>query len=115
MTALLKIQRKGQMTLPSRFRSAIGVAEGGVVEASVRNGKMVLTPKPPIGLSAFPNADDEYTSAQRRVIEARLTKSEEDLKRGRTFGPFDTAEEMIAHMKKQLRGRAASTKTKRAR
>jgi AbrB family looped-hinge helix DNA binding protein len=45
MTALVKIHRKGQMTLPSRLRSAIGVAEGDLVEASIQRGRIVLTPK----------------------------------------------------------------------
>jgi AbrB family looped-hinge helix DNA binding protein len=45
MTTLVKIHRKGQMTLPSRLRDAIGVAEGDLVEASVQRGKIVLTPK----------------------------------------------------------------------
>ena len=34
MNALVKIHRKGQMTLPSRLRTAVGVAEGDLVEAS---------------------------------------------------------------------------------
>ena len=53
-----------------------------------------------------PSADDEYTLAQRRIIDARLAESEEDLKKGRTFGPFNTADEMIASMKRQLKKRA---------
>src|SRR5881227_2575908 len=101
MTTLVKIHRKGQMTLPSRLRSAIGVAEGDLVEATVLKGKIVLTPKLIIDRSQFPNADDEYTPAQRKIIDARLAKSDEDIKRGRTFGPFDTAEEMIASLHKE--------------
>src|SRR3984885_7519109 len=103
MTTLVKIHRKGQMTLPSRLRSAIGVAEGDLVEASVLRGKIVLTPKLVIDRSKFPNADDEYTPTQRRTIDARLDESEEDLKKGRTAGPFTTASEMIAHMKGDLK------------
>lgn len=59
----------------------------------------------------FPNADSEYTPAQRRFVDARLDESEEDLKKGRIFGPFHTAEDMIAHMKGQLKQRAAARKT----
>src|SRR5438094_8843737 len=105
MTILVKIQRKGQMTLPSRLRSAIGIAEGDLVEATVQRGKIVLTPKVVIDRSKFPNADNEYTPAQRRVIDAQLAESVQDLKKGRTFGPFNTAGEMIAHMKAQLKKR----------
>jgi hypothetical protein len=32
---------------------------------------------------------------------------------GKTYGPFDTADEMIAHMKGELKKRAAPRKTKR--
>jgi AbrB family looped-hinge helix DNA binding protein len=108
MTTLVKIHRKGQMTLPSRLRIAIGVTEGDLVEASLHRGKIVLTPKLVIDRSKFPNADDEYTPAQRKDIDARLTESEEDLKKGRTFGPFNTAAEMISSMKGQLKKRATA-------
>lgn len=115
MTTLVKIHRKGQMTLPSRLRLAIGVAEGDLVEATVLRGKIVLTPKTVIDRSDFPTADDEYTPAQRRIIDARLAKSDEDIKHGRTFGPFDTADRMIASMKAQLKKRAVSKKSRRSR
>ncbi len=115
MTTLVKIHRKGQMTLPSRLRTAIGIGEGDFIEASIQRGKIVLTPKQVIDRSKFPNADDEYTPAQRRVINARLDESEEDLRKGRTAGPFNTANEMIAHMKDELKKRAAVKKSKRLR
>lgn len=99
MTTLVKIHRKGQMTLPSRLRSALGVTDGDVVEAKLWRGKILITPKTVIDRSQFPNADDEYTPEQRRIIDARLAKSEEDLKNGRTYGPFNTADEMVAHIK----------------
>lgn len=103
------------MTLPSRLREAIGVGEGDRLEASVQRGKIVLSPTIVIDRSKFPNADDEYTPAQRRVIDARLAESRRELKKGKTHGPFNTADEMIAHMKEQLRGRAGISKTKRSR
>ena len=110
MTTLVRIHRKGQMTLPSRLRSAIGIADGDLVEATVNRGRIVLTPKLVVDRSKFPNTDDEYTPAQRRVIDARLDKSEEDLKKGRTAGPFKSPSEMIAHMKGELKKRARKTK-----
>lgn len=111
MTALVKIHRKGQMTLPSRIRSAIGIAEGDMVEASLQRGKIVLTPKMVVDRSKFPTADDEYTPAQRRVIDARLAEA----RKGPYYGPFDTAEEMIASMKNQLKKRATSKKIQSSR
>ncbi len=96
MTSLVRIHRKGQVTLPSRLRDAVGLAEGDVLEAIVRRGKIVLTPK----------LVDEYRKAQRRIIDTRLDESEEDLKMGRTAGTFQSAREMIAHMKGELNKRA---------
>lgn len=116
MTTLVKIHRKGQMTLPSRLRSAVGVAEGGLVEASIRNGKIILTPKVVIDRSKFPTADDEYTPEQRRIIDARLARSDEDIKHGRVYGPFHTPEEMAASIEANIiKLRAAKRKAKPAR
>jgi hypothetical protein len=92
-------------------RSAIGIAEGDLVEATLHRGRIVLTPKLVVDRSKFPNADDEYTPAQRRIMNARLDESKEDLKKGRTAGPFNTAGEMIAHMKGELKKRASVKKT----
>jgi len=69
MTAVVKIQRKGQVPLPTRMRSAVGLAEGDLIEASVQRGKIVLTPKMAIDRSMFPTADSDYTPAQRRIID----------------------------------------------
>jgi hypothetical protein len=88
--------------------------ESKSAEASFHGGKMVLTPKLVIDRSQFPNADDEYTPAQRRIIDARLAKGLEDVKKGRTVGPFNTADEMIASMKQELKKRAAAKKLKRS-
>ena len=73
MTTLVKIHRKGQMTLPSSFRAAMGVGEGSIVELSLKNGKTVITPQIVIDRSQFPNADDEYTPAQRRIIDVGIS------------------------------------------
>ena len=45
MTTLVKIHRKGQMTLPRSFRAAMGVDEGSLVELSLENGKAILSPQ----------------------------------------------------------------------
>ena len=100
MTTLVKIQRKGQMTLPSSFRQAMGVGEGSVVELSLKNGKAVITPKVAIDPSQFPNADDEYTPAQRRVIDAGLAKSAAEMKAGQMSRAYDNHAEFIADLHK---------------
>lgn len=113
---LIRVQNKGQVTIPSRLRRQAGIVEGDMVEATFQRGHIVLKPKVVIDRSVFPNADDEYTTAQRRIIDKRLAKADEDIKKGRTYGPFNTADEMIASMEANLKKmRAAKRKTKRSR
>jgi AbrB family looped-hinge helix DNA binding protein len=110
-----KIQNKGQVTIPASVRRQAGLSKGDPVSFAFQRGKIVITPRLAIDRSEFPNADDEYTPAQRRIIDVRLDESEEDLKEGRGIGPFNTAEEMIADMKARLRERTTARKAKRSR
>ncbi len=58
-----------------------GIAEGDVVDAIFRRGRICHGPKLAIDQSRFPTAEDEYTPGQRRIIDARLDESGEDFKR----------------------------------
>ena len=49
----------------------------------------------------LPPADDDYTPAQRRVIDARLRQA----RKGPCYGPLATADEAIAFVRKQVRKR----------
>ena len=113
MNTLVKVQLKGQMTIPRRVRSAVGLVDGDLVEVRAVGKKIVITPQHRLAIdrSGFPNADDDYTPAQRRIIDAQLDEAAKDP----FHGPFNAAEEMIAHMKGELKKRAAAKKTKRSR
>ena len=78
-----------------------GLGKGDLVEFSYQQGKIVITPKLVIDRSQFPTADDEYTPAQRRVIDARLENSDEDIKHNRVHGPFETHQEFIRALRKE--------------
>lgn len=99
MSTIVKVQRKGQVTIPVRLRTQVGLADGDLVEAKAERGKIVLTPK----LIVDRTAGREYTPAQRRVIDARLTESLEQAKKGETSGPFETHEEMTAFLHSQVK------------
>jgi AbrB family looped-hinge helix DNA binding protein len=90
MTTLVKIHRKGQMTLPSRLRSAAGIAAGDLVEAKFLRGKIVITPKSAMDRSKPPKRDNEYTPTQRAAIDRGIAQSEKEYKQGRSYGPFET-------------------------
>ena len=48
-------------------------------------------------------ANDEYTLVQRREIDRGIAQSQKQYKGGLAFGPFSTAEELVASLHKQTR------------
>ena len=106
--ALVKVKAKYQVTLPTTVRQRVDVAVGDVLEAKVEKGKITLSPK-----AVVPR--DEYTPAQRRVIDAGLTEALEDVKKGRVYGPFNTAQEMIASLRRESQKLSSRKKSRHAR
>lgn len=96
------------LVVPPSVRRRAGHKNGQDLEFRVSRGVITILPKAPA-------ADDDCTPEQRRIIDARLAEGLADIKAGRTFGPFDSAEEMIAHMKARLKRRAPAPKPKRSR
>jgi len=107
MSTIVRVQRKGQVTIPMRPRAQVGLVDGDLVEAKAHRGKIVLTPKSVV--------DREYTPAQRRAIDARLAEGLADIESGRTFGPFNSADEMIAHMEARAAKKSTAQRAKRSR
>jgi len=112
--ALLKVQEKGQITIPPRLRKQAGISPGGTVEAAFQGGRIILTPRLAIEKSKFPSADDEYTPEQRAIIDERLTESAADVKAGRLYGPFETHEAMIGFLHGEVKkARSASRRNRK--
>ena len=91
------------MTLPSQLTAAMGMSEGDYLEASFVEGKIVLAPTMVIDRSGTPVANSEFSKAERRAIDAKLVKSDEDIGKGRVYGPFSTGKEMAASVESQIR------------
>lgn len=108
MTTLLKVQPKGQVTIPQELRNRAGLSEGDVIEASYVAGNIVLTPKAVIDRSAFQIATD-YTPKQRSIIDARLRKSLAGFAKGHFAGPFNGADEVISYLDTRLVGKKKSS------
>src|SRR5947209_6185240 len=105
--SIVKIQHKGQMIIPTSVRTAVGMVDGDLVDVKIVGRKTVITPTLVIDRSKFPNTDDQYTPAQRRIIDREIAKGLVDVKAGRVHGPFNSAEEMTSSIEadiKKLRG-----------
>jgi AbrB family looped-hinge helix DNA binding protein len=107
---LVKVQHKGQMTIPSSVRSAVGLTDGDLVEVRAVGKKIVITPQLVIDRSKFPTADDEYTPQQRRIINARLA----DAEKGPYYGPFKNGADLAAFLRKEHQS-TKRTKSKKSR
>jgi bifunctional DNA-binding transcriptional regulator/antitoxin component of YhaV-PrlF toxin-antitoxin module len=80
---LVRIKTKYQVTLPNDLRKRVGVQIGDILEAKVERGKITLTPK--------------------IVIDRGIAESLEEFKKGRSYGPFDTAEEMLNSLHRNVK------------
>jgi AbrB family looped-hinge helix DNA binding protein len=77
--AIVKVKTKGQVTLPTAIRERAGLSIGDLLEAKVEEGKITLTPK--------------------TLVDRHIAESLAGFKAGRSFGPFDTAEDLVASLK----------------
>jgi bifunctional DNA-binding transcriptional regulator/antitoxin component of YhaV-PrlF toxin-antitoxin module len=102
------VKSKSGLSVPGEVQRRAGIKVGDRLEFKVSGGIITIVPK-------LSSADGEYTPEQRRIVDARLAESEEDFRKGRSLGPFKSADEMIAHMKGQLKKRVARKGGKRSR
>lgn len=84
------VSTKSELVVPRSVRRRAGFKSGQKVEFKVSGGVINIVPKLPV-------ADDEYTPAQRRTIDARLRQA----RKGPYCGPFDSVDEMLASMKEK--------------
>jgi AbrB family looped-hinge helix DNA binding protein len=108
--SLVKVQHKGQMTIPNHVRSAVGLADGSLVDVKAARGKIIITPQVVIDRSKLPTADDEYSPAQRRIIDARLAQAVAEVKKGHVSPAFETIADFAASLKADAKKLKAKTK-----
>ena len=92
----MSVKNKFQIVIPAKVRKQAGIKVGDLLEAKVERGKLTFVPK--------------------AIVDRGIAESLEDYKKGRVYGPFDTAEEMIASLHrnaKKLRRRKKSNRAGR--
>src|SRR5258708_6957575 len=90
------IKEKVPLVVPPAIQRRAGLTVGKQVEFRASGGVITITPKAPA-------AGDEYTPAQRRVINARMAEA----RKGPYFGPFGSADEAIKFLRKEIGTRKA--------
>ena len=77
LTVKLGVSR--QVVIPKKIHDELGLAPGDYLEVAIAGGNVVFTPK---------------TLVDRR-IEKRIAEGLDDIKKGRVYGPFDSAKELV--------------------
>ena len=93
----LVVKSKTELVVPRSVRRQAGIKSGDRVEFKVSGGIINI-------IRSLPTSDDEYTPAERRVIDARLAEA----RKGPYYGPFKTADEAITFLHKEIRKRKAA-------
>jgi AbrB family looped-hinge helix DNA binding protein len=91
---IVTVKTKFQIVIPQHIRDQVHVEVGDILEADVQDGKITFTPK--------------------SLIDRRLAEGLEDMKKGRTHGPYATANAAINALDARAkRARPAKKKTRR--
>lgn len=91
------IKSKSHLTVPLQIQRRAGIKTGDRVEFRISGGIINI-------VTSLPWADDEYTPAQRRAIDARLARAA----KGPYHGPFENSDDAIDFLRKQIRSRRSA-------
>lgn len=81
--AIVTVKNKYQVVIPHRVREQVGIRIGDVLEAQANNGKIVFTPK--------------------SIVDRAIAEGLDDIRKGRVYGPYTSAGEMVAALKGKVR------------
>jgi AbrB family looped-hinge helix DNA binding protein len=78
---LVTVKTKFQIVIPQSIRKRVRLDIGDLLEAAFENGKITFTPK--------------------TVLDRHLAEGLEDLARGRTHGPYESATEAVSALERR--------------
>jgi AbrB family looped-hinge helix DNA binding protein len=88
---IVTVKNKFQIVIPLHVREQMHVEIGDILEAGVEDGKITFTPK--------------------SLIDRHLAEGLEDVRRGRTHGPYASAGEAITALNARAKGHVKKRKT----
>jgi len=94
MTTVVK--KKTPIVVPESMRRRAGIKPGDRLEFRVSGGIINIIPQ-------SPSADDDYTRAQRRQINAEIAEAQ----KGPYYGPFESAAAASKFLQGEIRKRMA--------
>jgi AbrB family looped-hinge helix DNA binding protein len=79
--ALVSVNSKYQVVIPQNVREKIGLNVGDLLEAKAERGRITFTPK--------------------SAVDRGIAESLADFREGRSYGPFETHEELVKSLHDQ--------------
>jgi AbrB family looped-hinge helix DNA binding protein len=88
---IVTVKNKFQIVIPQHVRELVRIEIGDFLEAGVEDGKITFTPK--------------------SLVDRHLAEGLEDARKGRTHGPYESAEAAIAALDARAKGYAKKRRT----
>jgi AbrB family looped-hinge helix DNA binding protein len=79
------VKNKFQIVIPRHVRERMNVEIGDILEAGIEDGKIIFTPK--------------------SLVDRHVAEGLEDARKGRTHGPYGTAEDAVSALEARARRR----------
>lgn len=94
MTVVVK--ERTDLVVPPSVRRRAGIKPGDRLEFRVSGGAIHI-------VRELPSTGEELTGDQRAAVDRRLSAANEDIRRGRVYGPFPTAADLAASVEANIR------------
>ncbi len=79
----VKVGVSRQVAIPKEIHDQLGLSPGDYLEVEVRDNRIILTPK--------------------ELVDKRLGEAEEDIRKGRVHGPYDSAAQAVKALRRRRR------------
>jgi AbrB family looped-hinge helix DNA binding protein len=90
--AIIKIGPKHQITIPKDIFKKLSLEVGDILEAEVKGSAIFISPK-----KLIPKDQAWFWTKE---WQEREREAEEDIRKGRVYGPFKNAKELLKFLKK---------------
>jgi AbrB family looped-hinge helix DNA binding protein len=91
--SVVKLGTSRQIVIPKKLHDQLGLGPGDTLEVELRGKRLILTPK--------------------TLVDQRLAEGLKDVKQGRVYGPFNSADELLRSLHQNAKRLAKKSKARK--